>query len=90
MSPKLAVVGLSIVPPIAALAIFYGRFVRKITKNVQVCFSSSTIIIIILLFPSLRKLFHPICITHFNLYFTPSLQVFRILFSIEIHILIVK
>lgn len=38
MSPKLAVVGLSIVPPIAALAIFYGRFVRKITKNVQVCF----------------------------------------------------
>lgn len=37
MSPKLAIVGLSIVPPIAALAIFYGRFVRKITKNVQVC-----------------------------------------------------
>ena len=36
MSPQLALVGLSIVPPVAGMAIFYGRFVRKISKNVQV------------------------------------------------------
>uniref|UniRef100_A0A2S2PEK1 ATP-binding cassette sub-family B member 10, mitochondrial n=1 Tax=Schizaphis graminum TaxID=13262 RepID=A0A2S2PEK1_SCHGA len=35
VSPKLALVGLSIVPPIAALAVIYGRFVRKITRSVQ-------------------------------------------------------
>lgn len=39
MSTKLAVVGLSIVPPVALLAIAYGRYVRKITQSVQVCFS---------------------------------------------------
>lgn len=36
MSPKLAIVGLTIVPPVAGLAILYGRFVRKITKSLQV------------------------------------------------------
>lgn len=36
MSPQLATVGLSVVPPVAALAIIYGRFVRKITVQVQV------------------------------------------------------
>lgn len=36
MSPQLALVGLTVVPPIAGIAILYGRFVRKITKNVQV------------------------------------------------------
>ncbi|VVC39028.1 ABC transporter type 1, transmembrane domain [Cinara cedri] len=36
VSPKLALVGLSIVPPIAALAVVYGHFVRKITRSVQV------------------------------------------------------
>lgn len=36
MSPKLAIVGLIVVPPVACLAILYGRFVRKITKSVQV------------------------------------------------------
>lgn len=36
MSSELALVGLSIVPPIAGLAIMYGRFVRKMTKEVQV------------------------------------------------------
>jgi len=35
VSPKLALIGLSIVPPIAALAVVYGRFVRKITRSVQ-------------------------------------------------------
>lgn len=36
MSPQLAVVGLTIVPPVAGLAVIYGKFVRKITKSVQV------------------------------------------------------
>ncbi|KAK0076457.1 hypothetical protein PV325_000365 [Microctonus aethiopoides] len=35
VSPQLAIVGLSIVPPIAALAIVYGRFIKKISKEVQ-------------------------------------------------------
>lgn len=35
VSPKLALVGLSIVPPIAALGILYGRFVKKISRDVQ-------------------------------------------------------
>lgn len=36
MSPQLALVGLAIVPPVAGMAVIYGRFVRKITKSVQV------------------------------------------------------
>lgn len=35
MSYELAFVGLAIVPPVAALAVLYGRYVRKISKNVQ-------------------------------------------------------
>lgn len=35
MSTELALVGLSVVPPIAVAAVIYGRFVRKITKSVQ-------------------------------------------------------
>ncbi|XP_049842197.1 ATP-binding cassette sub-family B member 10, mitochondrial-like [Schistocerca gregaria] len=35
MSPQLALVGLAIVPPLAGVAIVYGRFVRQITKAVQ-------------------------------------------------------
>lgn len=35
MSPELALVGLAIVPPVAGLAVAYGRFVRKITRDVQ-------------------------------------------------------
>lgn len=35
MSPQLAFVGLATVPPIAGLAIIYGRFVKKISKDVQ-------------------------------------------------------
>lgn len=42
MSPELALVGLSIVPPIAAAAVVYGRFVRKITKQVQDALADST------------------------------------------------
>ncbi|GLV37360.1 uncharacterized protein CBL_10673 [Carabus blaptoides fortunei] len=34
-SPELATVGLSVVPPVAILAVIYGRFVRNITKAVQ-------------------------------------------------------
>jgi ATP-binding cassette subfamily B (MDR/TAP) protein 10 len=36
MSPQLALVGLAVVPPLAGMAIIYGRFVRKIAKSVQV------------------------------------------------------
>lgn len=36
LSPQLALVGLAIVPPVAGMAVIYGRFVRKITKSVQV------------------------------------------------------
>ncbi|KAH0554353.1 ATP-binding cassette sub-family B member 10, mitochondrial-like [Cotesia glomerata] len=35
VSPQLACVGLAIVPPITGLAIVYGRFVKKISKDVQ-------------------------------------------------------
>ncbi|XP_021935969.1 ATP-binding cassette sub-family B member 10, mitochondrial isoform X2 [Zootermopsis nevadensis] len=35
MSPQLALVGLSVVPPLAGMAVVYGRFVRKISKSVQ-------------------------------------------------------
>ncbi|PNF42848.1 ATP-binding cassette sub-family B member 10, mitochondrial [Cryptotermes secundus] len=35
LSPELALVGLSIVPPLAMMAVVYGRFVRKIAKSVQ-------------------------------------------------------
>ncbi|XP_015587518.1 ATP-binding cassette sub-family B member 10, mitochondrial [Cephus cinctus] len=35
VSPQLALVGLSIVPPVAGIAILYGRLVKKISKNVQ-------------------------------------------------------
>lgn len=36
MSPQLALVSLAVVPPVAAMAIAYGRFVRRITQQVQV------------------------------------------------------
>ncbi|XP_042868828.1 ATP-binding cassette sub-family B member 10, mitochondrial-like isoform X1 [Penaeus japonicus] len=42
MSTKLAVVGLSIVPPVALLAIGYGRYVRNITKSVQDTLAQAT------------------------------------------------
>ncbi|XP_001604666.5 ATP-binding cassette sub-family B member 10, mitochondrial [Nasonia vitripennis] len=35
VSPQLALVGLAIVPPVAAMGILYGRFVKKISKDVQ-------------------------------------------------------
>ncbi|XP_029049800.1 ATP-binding cassette sub-family B member 10, mitochondrial [Osmia bicornis bicornis] len=35
VSPKLAVLGLAIVPPIAGLAIVYGRFLKNISTNIQ-------------------------------------------------------
>ncbi|XP_046749957.1 ATP-binding cassette sub-family B member 10, mitochondrial [Diprion similis] len=35
MSPELALVGLSTVPPVVGLAIMYGRFVKKISRQVQ-------------------------------------------------------
>ncbi|KAJ8683403.1 hypothetical protein QAD02_019195 [Eretmocerus hayati] len=35
VSPQLALVGLSIVPPVAGMGILYGRFVRNISKDVQ-------------------------------------------------------
>jgi ATP-binding cassette subfamily B (MDR/TAP) protein 10 len=42
VSPQLAVVGLSIVPPVAAMAIVYGRYVRRITKQVQDSLAGAT------------------------------------------------
>ena len=35
MSPQLALVGLSVVPPVVGSAILYGRFVKRISKDVQ-------------------------------------------------------
>lgn len=42
MSLDLAIVGLSIVPPVALGAIFFGRYVRTITKKVQDTLAQST------------------------------------------------
>lgn len=42
MSPELALVGLAIVPPIAGIAVIYGRFVRKITRRVQDSLADAT------------------------------------------------
>ncbi|XP_046632752.1 ATP-binding cassette sub-family B member 10, mitochondrial-like [Daphnia pulicaria] len=41
-SPQIALVGLSIVPPVAVLTIVYGRFVKKITKKVQDALAQAT------------------------------------------------
>lgn len=41
-SSELALVGLAIVPPVAGVAIIYGRFVRKITKNLQDSLANTT------------------------------------------------
>ncbi|XP_065348132.1 ATP-binding cassette sub-family B member 10, mitochondrial [Cloeon dipterum] len=35
MSPKLALIGLGVVPPMAAMAVIYGRYLKKITKKTQ-------------------------------------------------------
>lgn len=35
VSPELALVGLAIVPPVAGMATLYGKFVKKISKEVQ-------------------------------------------------------
>ncbi|KAL4238741.1 ATP-binding cassette sub- B member 10 [Mactra antiquata] len=42
VSPKLAMIALSIVPPIAVLSIVYGRYVRKITRQVQDSLAGAT------------------------------------------------
>lgn len=42
MSPELALVGLAIVPPTAGIAVVYGRFLRKITQNVQDTLADAT------------------------------------------------
>ncbi|RXG61914.1 ATP-binding cassette sub-family B member 10, mitochondrial [Armadillidium vulgare] len=42
MSADLAVVGLSIVPPVAIMAIFYGKYLKRISKNVQDTLAEST------------------------------------------------
>ncbi|XP_042215943.1 ATP-binding cassette sub-family B member 10, mitochondrial-like isoform X2 [Homarus americanus] len=42
MSIELAVVGLGIVPPVALMAVWYGRYVRNITKGVQDTLAQST------------------------------------------------
>ncbi|CAH1259922.1 unnamed protein product [Diabrotica balteata] len=42
MSPQLALVGLAIVPPVAVVAVVYGRFVRTISRKVQDSLADST------------------------------------------------
>lgn len=42
MSPELAMVGLSIVPPVALSAVFYGRYVKNITRKVQDTLAAAT------------------------------------------------
>ena len=42
MSPKLSVIALSIVPPIALLSRIYGRYVQNITKQVQDSLAGAT------------------------------------------------
>ena len=42
VSPPLCLVSLSIVPPIAAMSILYGRYVKNITKQVQDSLAQST------------------------------------------------
>jgi len=42
MSPKLAMIALSIVPPIALVSRYYGRYVQKITRAVQDSLAAST------------------------------------------------
>jgi ATP-binding cassette subfamily B (MDR/TAP) protein 10 len=42
VAPQLSVVGVSIVPVVAAMAIVYGRYVRKITKAMNNSLAAST------------------------------------------------
>jgi len=42
MSPKLSVIALSIVPPVALLSRVYGRYVQNITKQVQDSLADAT------------------------------------------------
>ncbi|KAG5898803.1 hypothetical protein JTB14_011013 [Gonioctena quinquepunctata] len=42
MSPELALVGLAVVPPVAGVAVVYGRFVRKISRKLQDSLADST------------------------------------------------
>jgi len=42
MSPKLSVIALSIVPPMALLSRIYGRYVQNITKQVQDSLAGAT------------------------------------------------
>nr|CAH7720941.1 unnamed protein product [Callosobruchus chinensis] len=42
MSPELALVGLAIVPPLAGVAVVYGRFVRGISRKLQDALAEST------------------------------------------------
>lgn len=41
-SPKLASIVLGVVPPVAALSVAYGRYLRIITKNVRDSLAEST------------------------------------------------
>lgn len=42
MSPQLALVGLSIAPPVAGISIVYGRYVRGLSKSVQDSLAQAT------------------------------------------------
>ncbi|KAF7282438.1 hypothetical protein GWI33_002668 [Rhynchophorus ferrugineus] len=42
MSPKLALVGLAVVPPVAGLAVVYGKYVRGISRKLQDSLADAT------------------------------------------------
>ena len=42
MSPKLSIIALSIVPPVAIVSRIYGRYVQNITKRVQDSLADAT------------------------------------------------
>lgn len=46
MSPSLAAFVLSIVPPLAILAVIYGRYLRKLTKMTQDSLAEATQVIL--------------------------------------------
>lgn len=50
MSPELACVGLAIVPPVAVVAVIYGRFVRGISRKLQDSLADTTKVFITLIF----------------------------------------
>lgn len=49
VSTKLALFSLAVVPPVAAMSIIYGRYMRGITRRVQDSLASATEVTILLI-----------------------------------------